>query len=54
MPISFIPALIASSTPYWMRGFETIGIISLGMAFVAGKKRVPYPAAGNKHFRMLI
>ena len=33
-----------------MRGLVTIGSISFGIAFVAGKNRVPYPAAGNKHF----
>jgi hypothetical protein len=27
-----------------------MGSISFGMAFVAGKNRVPYPAAGNRHF----
>ena len=26
-----------------------MGSISFGIAFVAGKNRVPYPAAGNKH-----
>lgn len=27
-----------------------MGSISFGIAFVAGKNRVPYPAAGNRHF----
>jgi len=35
-----------------MRGLVTIGSISFGIAFVAGKNRVPYPAAGNRHFLM--
>ena len=29
-----------------MVGLSTIGSISFGIAFVAGKKRVPNPAAG--------
>jgi hypothetical protein len=40
----------ASSTAYCNNGLVKIGSISLGTALVAGKKRVPYPAAGNKHF----
>lgn len=31
---------------YWMVGLSTIGNISFGIAFVAGRKRVPRPAAG--------
>ena len=27
---------------------------SFGMDFVAGRKRVPYPAAGNRHFLIII
>ena len=27
-----------------------MGSISFGIALVAGKNRVPYPAAGNRHF----
>jgi hypothetical protein len=34
-----------------MSGLSTIGSISFGMAFVAGKKRVPRPATGNMAFR---
>src|SRR6266849_805048 len=41
-----MPALTASSTAYWIKGLSTNGSISLGEAFVAGKKRVPRPAAG--------
>ncbi|GIX26608.1 MAG: hypothetical protein KatS3mg123_0489 [Burkholderiales bacterium] len=42
-----IPAAAASSTAYWMRGLSTMGSISLGLALVAGRKRVPSPATGN-------
>src|SRR5690606_22714499 len=49
-PISVRPASMASSTPYCTSGLLTMGSISLGMALVAGRKRVPYPATGNKHF----
>src|SRR3954467_9510636 len=48
------PAAMASSTPYWMIGLSTSGSISLGCALVAGKKRVPRPAAGNTALRTLI
>src|SRR5690348_7619022 len=34
-----------------MIGLSTSGSISLGCAFVAGRKRVPSPAAGNTAFR---
>src|SRR5215468_10871967 len=37
----------ASSITYWMSGLSTSGSISLGCAFVAGRNRVPNPAAGN-------
>src|SRR5665811_1179395 len=40
------PARVASSTTYWMAGLSTTGSISLGVALVAGRKRVPKPAAG--------
>src|SRR5437764_1226850 len=46
-----IPEWMASSTPYWMRGLSTSGSISLGMALVAGKNRVPNPAAGKTALR---
>src|SRR3954471_20459528 len=48
------PAAIASSTPYWMMGLSTSGSISLGWAFVAGRKRVPQPAAGKTALRTRI
>ncbi len=41
-----MPAWTASSTTYWMAGLSTTGSISFGWALVAGKKRVPRPAAG--------
>ena len=40
------PARTASSTTYWIAGLSTIGSISLGVAFVAGRNLVPRPAAG--------
>ena len=52
MRMSVMPAATASSTTYWMPGLSTRGIISLGMAFVAGRKRVPSPAAGMTALRM--
>ena len=45
--MSVMPALAASSTAYWISGLSTTGSISLGLALVAGKKRVPMPATGN-------
>ena len=46
------PEATASSTPYWMIGLSTSGSISFGCALVAGRKRVPRPAAGNTALRM--
>src|SRR5688572_12399262 len=46
------PEANASSTPYWMVGLSTSGSISFGCAFVAGRNRVPRPAAGNTAFRI--
>src|SRR5271169_3862576 len=46
------PASSASSTAYWMRGLSTTGSISLGLALVAGRNRVPRPATGNTAVRM--
>jgi hypothetical protein len=40
------PAATASSTTYWIEGLSTTGSISFGVLFVAGRKRVPMPAAG--------
>src|ERR1700704_5027807 len=45
-----MPEAIASSTAYWISGLSTIGSISLGLAFVAGRNRVPRPATGNTAF----
>src|SRR5215469_5511961 len=41
------PAASASSTAYWMSGLSTTGSISLGLALVTGRKRLPRPATGN-------
>src|SRR2546428_13395028 len=46
------PAATASSITYWMIGLSTRGSISLGCALVAGRKRVPRPAAGKTAFRI--
>ena len=46
-----MPAATASSTTYWIPGLSTRGIISLGVALVAGRKRVPSPAAGMTALR---
>src|ERR1700685_3929018 len=51
MMIFCMPEWSASSTPYWMMGLSTIGSISLGCALVAGRNRVPSPAAGKTAFR---
>lgn len=45
--ISSMPEATASSTRYWTTGLSTIGSISLGCAFVAGRNRVPNPASGK-------
>ena len=44
--MSSMPAATASSTTYWIAGLSTTGSISFGIALVAGRKRVPSPAAG--------
>src|SRR5690625_2222558 len=49
---SVTPAAMASSTAYWIKGLSTTGSISLGMALVAGKKRVPIPATGKTALRI--
>src|SRR6202162_2739839 len=49
-----IPGETASSTAYWMIGLSTSGSISFGCALVAGRNRVPQPAAGNTAFRTRI
>src|SRR5690349_13727283 len=48
------PAATASSTTYWMAGLSTTGSISLGELFVAGRNRVPRPAAGITALRTLV
>src|SRR5438876_11513136 len=47
------PAPTASSTPYWMIGLSTSGSISFGCALVAGRNRVPRPAAGTTALRIV-
>src|ERR1039458_4980916 len=54
MRIWLQPEAMASSTPYWMMGLSTKGSISLGWALVAGRKRVPRPAAGNTALQTFI
>src|SRR5688572_7739399 len=54
MMIVVRPAATASSTTYWMMGLSTRGSISLGCALVAGRKRVPSPAAGKTALRMRV
>src|SRR4051794_20493647 len=49
--ICSIPASSASSTAYWMSGRSTTVSISLGIALVAGRKRVPRPATGKTALR---
>src|SRR3954469_14378207 len=46
-----MPASSASSTAYWMSGRSTTVSISLGIALVAGRKRVPRPATGKTALR---
>src|SRR5476649_2955828 len=46
MRTSRSPARVASSTTYWIAGLSTTGNISFGVALVAGRNRVPSPAAG--------
>src|SRR5208283_700891 len=46
-----IPEATHSSTTYWICGLSTTVNISLGCAFVAGRKRVPRPAAGRTALR---
>ena len=41
----------SSSIPYWISGLSTSGSISFGMALVAGRNRVPSPAAGKTALR---
>src|SRR3954452_8457506 len=50
MRMSVSPAATASSTTYWIDGLSTTGSISLGVLLVAGRNRVPIPAAGMTAF----
>ena len=50
MRMSVRPARAASSTTSWIDGVSTTGSISFGCAFVAGRNRVPSPAAGMTAF----
>jgi len=50
--ISVMPLSTISSTTYCKTGLFKMGSISLGMALVAGKKRVPAPATGIMALRM--
>src|SRR5688572_24082926 len=51
--IDSMPLATASSTAYWISGLSTSGSISLGLDFVAGRNRVPRPAAGKTALRIL-
>src|SRR3989344_5934674 len=50
--ISSTPAATASSTKYCTTGLSTIGNISFGCDFVAGRNRVPNPATGRMALRI--
>jgi hypothetical protein len=39
---------------YWMAGRSTMGSISLGTAFVAGRNLVPSPATGMTAVRTIV
>src|SRR5437660_864205 len=43
---SSMPARAASSTTSWIAGTSITGSMTFGCAFVAGRNRVPSPAAG--------
>jgi hypothetical protein len=47
---SVMPAAAASSTMYCRAGLSTTGSSSFGTALVAGRNRVPRPAAGMTAF----
>src|SRR4051812_49497598 len=49
-----MPASLASSTTYWINGLSTMVSISLGIALVAGRTRVPRPATGKTALRIFI
>ena len=46
------PGLAGLVDAYWMTGRSTTVSISLGIALVAGRKRVPRPATGKTALRM--
>ena len=46
-----MPAALASSTTCWITGRSTTVSISLGIALVAGRNRVPSPATGKTALR---
>src|SRR5262245_57114899 len=48
--MSVSPARTASSTTHWIAGLSRSGSISLGWDLVAGRNRVPSPAAGTTSF----
>src|SRR6266852_6824088 len=54
MMMFWTPECLASSTPYWINCLSTSGSISLGIALVAGRNRVPSPAAGNTALRTFL
>src|SRR5215813_10091938 len=47
-----MPAALASSTTCWISGRSTTVSISLGIALVAGRNRVPRPATGKIALRI--
>src|SRR5713101_7027763 len=49
-----MPASLASSTTYWISGLSTMVSISLGIALVAGRTRVPRPATGKTALRIFM
>src|SRR6266699_6322212 len=51
MMIDSIPEATAASTTYWINGLSTSGNISFRDALVAGRNRVPRPAAGKTALR---
>ena len=48
--MSVSPARAASSTTYWIDGVSTTGSMAFCCALVAGRNRVPSPAAGMTAF----
>ncbi len=48
------PAATASATMYWIVGMSTMGRSSFGTALVAGRNRVPSPAAGITALRIFL